>query len=805
MDKNGLYGKVKTGLRLALAVTGAVCAWRSLLRVEPNAGQLCLGGGIVTLAVWLFYAGKGTAGKLYKALLLFILAGFAWAQNLWLESAWQGGILLLEPMVERLNVRHNINLVLPEVVGAGAEELTFALLLFLLPQLLLLCYAVVRRRAGIAGAVYLLPVLVSGFSQSFPDMFSIVCMMLTLAILFTSAHFKENSRQEDRAVLANLALTAVILSAAYGLLLPPMDCVYENMKEARGRVSFVVNGKMIPGLRNIWDWRGIFRDGTIDGELSQENGFAYTQAEFFEVTVDECPQTSVYLRGFVGAAYTGDAWEAEEAGRLGQYYQEHGFTPPQDYAEFVNYTHEILRLCQPEGSQPCVMTVRAMQGDNDYSLYPYGAKLQEDGTANADGSMVKQSNDDISEYYPLWAYNEESAAADEIFELYQLVSERAQYSQYVHDSYLDYPEDLLPRFTAWLEGMELTGDSVFQTAYNVVDMLGQSAVYNLNVQACPQDRDFVEYFILEQREGYCAHFASAAVLMFRRLGIPARYATGYCASPGEFQKNGDGTYTAVIRDRQAHAWAEIYLDKLGWVPVEVTPSDIAFLQDNRMEMLQQIEGAAGETVPGLFSDEEDEPDETMDEEEDDMDEEEEDEEEEDEEDEDETDDGDSPSDLEAAEAAKRRRVFWQAAGVLAAMGILLWLAAVCHRYRKRKAYQSMPPEEQVCEQYRRVIWVMLRTGADRRIVEDREALAEGLGRLDAENSEEEIDAYLREVEECTFGNHPPDEHRRQEAETLSRRFRRQLYARLPVWKRYIIRYLQEWETHADNRAEQGKL
>jgi hypothetical protein len=77
----------------------------------------------------------------------------------------------------------------------------------------------------------------------------------------------------------------------------------------------------------------------------------------------------------------------------------------------------------------------------------------------------------------------------------------------------------------------------------------------------------VTYFLTESHRGYCVHYASAAVLLLRMDGIPARYVSGYTAqlSHGE----------AVVPDSAAHAWVEVYVDGYGWYPVEVTP-DAAF-------------------------------------------------------------------------------------------------------------------------------------------------------------------------------------------------------------------------------------
>ena len=100
----------------------------------------------------------------------------------------------------------------------------------------------------------------------------------------------------------------------------------------------------------------------------------------------------------------------------------------------------------------------------------------------------------------------------------------------------------------------------------VAQLLERSAEYDLNTPVTPEGEDFVLYFLEESRRGYCVHFASAAALLLRLQGIPARYVTGYTADIPE----GGGTDT--VRDWNAHAWVEVFLDGYGWYPVEVTPA-----------------------------------------------------------------------------------------------------------------------------------------------------------------------------------------------------------------------------------------
>ena len=105
----------------------------------------------------------------------------------------------------------------------------------------------------------------------------------------------------------------------------------------------------------------------------------------------------------------------------------------------------------------------------------------------------------------------------------------------------------------------------------ILDLLHGRCSYQLYLNEIPKGRDPIEYFLNESHQGYCAHFASAAALMLQRIGIPARYCTGYIVKSSAFQHVSRGTYEAEILDRNAHAWVEIYMPGYGWIPYEMTP------------------------------------------------------------------------------------------------------------------------------------------------------------------------------------------------------------------------------------------
>ncbi|SJM91763.1 Protein-glutamine gamma-glutamyltransferase TgpA [Crenothrix polyspora] len=75
----------------------------------------------------------------------------------------------------------------------------------------------------------------------------------------------------------------------------------------------------------------------------------------------------------------------------------------------------------------------------------------------------------------------------------------------------------------------------------------------------------VETFLFETRYGFCSHYASAFVTLMRVANIPARVVTGY--QGGELNPVGQ---FLEIRQAQAHAWVEVWLDKQGWVRFDPT-------------------------------------------------------------------------------------------------------------------------------------------------------------------------------------------------------------------------------------------
>ncbi len=90
-------------------------------------------------------------------------------------------------------------------------------------------------------------------------------------------------------------------------------------------------------------------------------------------------------------------------------------------------------------------------------------------------------------------------------------------------------------------------------------------------------RDPLLDFLLDDRRGHCEYFASAMTLLSRAAGVPARVAVGYRVA----EENPFGHYR-VVREKNAHAWSEVFLEGRGFVTVDATPEG-AVAQNERHE------------------------------------------------------------------------------------------------------------------------------------------------------------------------------------------------------------------------------
>ena len=151
------------------------------------------------------------------------------------------------------------------------------------------------------------------------------------------------------------------------------------------------------------------------------------------------------------------------------------------------------------------------------------------------------------------------------------------YSNFVQEHYTTLPQELtdgLDKRTP-IVSMNVRNLSPQEIAQAVKGFVQEGKSYDLNTPRVPDGEDFVLWFLESSDTGYCVHFATAAAVLLRYYGVPARYVTGYFVSAS------GGQWTAVTED-DAHAWVEYY-NGTDWCVLEPTPADLTSAESSESD------------------------------------------------------------------------------------------------------------------------------------------------------------------------------------------------------------------------------
>src|SRR5207249_944866 len=148
-----------------------------------------------------------------------------------------------------------------------------------------------------------------------------------------------------------------------------------------------------------------------------------------------------------------------------------------------------------------------------------------------------------------------------------------EYPAFIKEQYLQLPS-LSPEVRDLAQKVTLASVTTSGKVRVIEQFLKQTYRYSLDAETAIQ-KSPIEEFLFVRKTGYCEHYASAMVVLLRTLGIPARLATGFLA--GEW--NDFGHYYTV-RQRDAHAWVEVYFPLSGWITFDPTPSVAALVSNH---------------------------------------------------------------------------------------------------------------------------------------------------------------------------------------------------------------------------------
>lgn len=351
----------------------------------------------------------------------------------------------------------------------------------------------------------------------------------------------------------------------------------------------------------------------------------YTGKTVFSIEASKAPAGKLYLKSFASGTYQNGTWVneektfAHEVGKAGYHRSDVAMLMQQNAGELVKYIRSSEPTADETQTVSYQISYRALGLKNAYM--PYFSDLQSAGgkvwfrddtvvrKKRATGKVsfegldentdlrdvfdrfclaAKETDTDLQQWYDAYADSRYRKFATDVPAVGDFITRRLALQSIGYGVYEEngtyvadqmeisglYDEVWLAEVDGSYFGQaerQITTNNIRQNlAIQVANWLGNENTYNLYLNHIPQGKDTIAYFLETGHEGYCMHFASAGALILQSLGVPARYVSGYVVEPSAFHKEKKG-YQADVPDYNAHAWVEIYLENIGWVPVEMTP------------------------------------------------------------------------------------------------------------------------------------------------------------------------------------------------------------------------------------------
>lgn len=306
-----------------------------------------------------------------------------------------------------------------------------------------------------------------------------------------------------------------------------------------------------------------------EGNLKNLGAFEKSGAQALEITMEN-PQ-KLYLKGFIGEVYTGDSWENLGNDVLSEYAEDFYYLHKNGFYGQSAVSTALEAVDQQEKS---VMSIKNLSACSKTTYLPYAVL-----DAPFDERKIGDKTDSFGEQYEIsyisgglleWysAQVELSEKQGNDLKIDEHLKNEYIYREFVKNNYLEVPKEAFEAIEKAFEGEDASTATEIISA--VLVYLEKNVSYDEKVVTRNGSEDFAAYFLGKTARGYSVHYATAATLMLRYFGIPARYVEGYFLSAEDAEKYETGE-AIVLTEENAHAWAEYYLEGVGWIPFETTP------------------------------------------------------------------------------------------------------------------------------------------------------------------------------------------------------------------------------------------
>ena len=432
-----------------------------------------------------------------------------------------------------------------------------------------------------------IPVFLEAFPSFFAILFSIAyCVVL---VIVSGSYMKNNTEIRFKAGITGM-IVGVFLLICGGITnaVSPAEEYKQNSFFADFREEFRSRISDFPIERPDGKPAQSATSSIGGGKLGNLDRLTFSGNEVLSVTLPAI-KDKVYLKGYIGKDYTTEQWlepDSEDYKMIFNSLEEYGYAQQLMVALYLDDLGEMGLL----NGFRADMKIEAQAATAGRLFSPVYTAPQIGVTCTGDGPV----ND-----YPKGYWVEYYSVSYDCFNIEKMLKDGENrensyekcadiYRGYVYDNYLDVNTPMADELSRqWGSYPIDNAADRFALAKDIREYLEGNYTYNAAPGKVPGGKDFVEYCLKENKEGYCTYFATSAVMMFRSAGVPARYVEGYSFSVNGNEKitntrpvsvNGQEAEpknycTVSVQDYCAHAWVEFYVDGIGWIDYEVTPGN----------------------------------------------------------------------------------------------------------------------------------------------------------------------------------------------------------------------------------------
>ncbi len=504
------------------------------------------------------------------------------------------------------NFRYNIAILFPEFDFTKIEDYNTSLLIVIIIFLALIIVAFAYKKTKPTIVVYtiivlMLPGIAFRFMPSievFKIVLSFIISLLSINVFYKFANLNTNTSGFKKSLFKTsfagkyiLIVFGVsyILNTALSYLPQKNESHIITLNQLTDKLDLLEQK-----INLFFSFDIGFSGGISKGKLGQ-GGFRYSNSPILDVYTDS--NTTIYLRAWVGKNYFNNRWFTFGEEETEEYLEHFGkdFMPEQitlDFFKTLSDTNVIknnvfitdTKINYVNANKSLVYIPTISDGTQNYFRNNYFENKGE-GVINTTKDFNIQDGYNLKAVTVL--YNDSfKLLADNAERLYKNFDGKNttlenEYRNFVYSNYIYLPLDLFEPIRDL--ALEITKDykSKYDKVLAIQNYLARNYTYNLNPPT-NNEKDFVEYFLFESKQGYCTYYATSMVLMLRALGIPARYVEGYLV-PNDENVSNITQYKRTVFDKNAHAWPEVYFDSIGWLPFEptVTYTQNLMSQDNQ--------------------------------------------------------------------------------------------------------------------------------------------------------------------------------------------------------------------------------